>query len=67
MGDTDTIVTDYKSGILVNNFTVEDYKNAAELMNYSFDENEIINGATQYFSLENGIEKYAKVYQSVLN
>ena len=67
VGDTDKIVTDYKSGILVNNFTLEDYKNAAELMNYSFDENEIINGATQYFSLENGIEKYSKVYQSVLN
>lgn len=67
VGDTDKIVTDYKSGVLVNNFNINSYKNAIQQMENNFNEQEIINGATQYFSLQNGVEKYATVYHSVLN
>ena len=36
-------------------------------MQIKFDEASIVDGAFDYFSLENGVEKYAAVYASVLN
>lgn len=67
VGDTDKIVQDYSSGILVEHFTEIDYKNAMEKMNLSFNENGIIAGAKDYFSLENGAQKYADVYATILS
>ncbi|HQV77036.1 MAG TPA: glycosyltransferase [Chitinophagales bacterium] len=67
VGDTDKIVQDYSSGILVEHFTEIDYKNAMVKMNLSFNENEIIAGAKDYFSLENGVQKYADVYATILS
>lgn len=67
VGDTDKIVTDYNSGILVDEFSKTAYQQAIEKMNFPFNEEQIIQGASEYFSLENGVEKYAAVYQAVLN
>lgn len=67
VGDTDKIVTDYKSGILVNNFSVSVYQNAINEIETTHDEQQIIAGAQDYFSLENGIEKYAEVYKAILS
>jgi glycosyltransferase involved in cell wall biosynthesis len=67
VGDTDKIVTDYKSGILVNEFNFSEYTSAVEKMQIKFNQEQIIKGAQEYFSLENGVDLYAKVYQSVLN
>ena len=36
-------------------------------MNLSFNENGIIAGAKDYFSLENGAQKYADVYATILS
>jgi len=67
VGDTDKIVTDYNSGILVNDFSVSAYQNAIHKMDTIFNEQQIIAGAQDYFSLENGVEKYAEVYKTILS
>ena len=67
VGDTDKIVTDYNSGILVNEFKVASYQNAINKMETTFNEQQIIAGAKDYFSLESGVEKYAAVYNAILS
>jgi glycosyltransferase involved in cell wall biosynthesis len=67
VGDTDKIVTDYNSGILVNEFSINEYISAVEKMKTKFYQEQITEGAQEYFSLENGVSLYTKVYQSVLN
>jgi hypothetical protein len=67
VGDTDKIVMDYNSGILIDKFSVNAYQIAIEKMKTPFNETQIINGATDYFSLESGVEKYAAVYKAVLS
>lgn len=66
VGDTDKIVQDYHSGILVNQFNQTAYQTAINEMEKSLDATAIIAGATDYFSLENGVKKYAAVYAHVL-
>lgn len=66
VGDTDKIVTDYHSGVLVNDFTPEVYGAAIRNMDRNLDSTEITNGAHDYFSLEKGVEKYAAIYTEVL-
>ncbi|MCB0508734.1 MAG: glycosyltransferase [Bacteroidetes bacterium] len=65
VGDTDKIVQKYQSGILVSSFDEKGYSVAIQSMSTSFSKQSIIDGANDYFSLEKGIEKYAKVYGSV--
>ncbi|HOY40452.1 MAG TPA: glycosyltransferase [Chitinophagales bacterium] len=67
VGDTDKVINDYKSGILVESFNKESYLEAINLMQNPFDETAIINGAIAYYSLKSGVKKYADVYQSVLS
>lgn len=67
VGDTDKIVTNYNSGILVNDFSVSAYQDAIHKMNTILNKQQIIAGAQDYFSLENGVEKYAEVYKSILS
>ena len=67
VGDTDKIVNDYNSGILIADFNKQSYLSAIDNMQIKFDEASIVDGAFDYFSLENGVEKYAAVYASVLN
>ncbi|HNY54062.1 MAG TPA: glycosyltransferase, partial [Chitinophagales bacterium] len=67
VGDTDKIVMDYNSGVLIDKFSVNAYQIAIEKMKTPFNETQIINGATDYFSLESGVEKYAAVYKAVLS
>lgn len=67
VGDTDKIVIDYNSGILVDSFSVASYQNTIAQMQTNFDTQKIIAGAKDYFSLESGVEKYATVYSAVLS
>ena len=67
VGDTDKIVKDYNSGILINDFSASSYQQAIDKMKSNFNTQEIIDGAKDYFSLENGVEKYAQVYEIVLS
>lgn len=67
VGDTDKVVRDYKSGILIDEFSNTAFNTALEEIDHThFNTEAIINGAHDYFSLENGIAKYTEVYQSVL-
>lgn len=67
VGDTDRIVKEYNSGVLVNEFTTNAYHVAIDKMKFHFNKESIIAGATDYFSLEYGVEKYAAVYKAVLS
>jgi glycosyltransferase involved in cell wall biosynthesis len=64
IGDTDFIVKKYNSGILVEELDERFYHKAiSSLENVQFDTNHISAGAKDYFSLEQGIQKYVEVYR----
>lgn len=67
VGDTDFIVNNYNAGYVVKNVYEMDF---SEDVNFSlikkYNPEQIIAGAKDYFSLENGVQKYAETYQSVL-
>lgn len=67
VGDTDKIVNDYDSGIIIKDFSVSSYQNAIDKMASEFDTQKIMEGAKDYFSLESGVEKYAAIYHAVLS
>ena len=67
VGDTDKIVNDYDSGIIINDFSVLSYQHAIEKMTSEFDTQKIMEGAKDYFSLESGVEKYAAIYHAILS
>jgi len=65
VGDSDAIVEKYHSGVIVKNFNYSEAITAILTKQNDFDKNKIRDGAINYFSLSNGIEQYAKVYQSL--
>ncbi len=68
VGDTDEIIQKYKSGLLINEFTEEEYRKAVSAIDEMllWDKTKLRKGAIDYFSLEKGIENYAKVYSNLL-
>lgn len=69
VGDTDYVVKEYHSGVLVNDFSNTEYEKAIDevtMKNY-FNAVAIREGARQFFSLEEGVRRYAEVYRTVLN
>lgn len=66
VGDTDLIVRDYQSGILVDAFTTDAYASALSADDQT-DPVNIRKGALDFFSLNNGIKRYHHVYQAVLS
>ncbi len=64
VGDTDYIVKKYNSGLVIQDFTSNSYQ---EVVNKDFDFNkeELREGAKHYFSLDQGFERYMKVYKSI--
>ena len=67
VGDVATIVEDYNSGIVVNDFTDESFDKAIHTLTSSdFDKAEIRKGAFKVYALENAISLYATMYQSIL-
>jgi len=66
VGDTGDLVEKYKSGIAIKDFTTEDYTSAVKRIgNGSFDRAHIREGAFEYFSLSEGVKKYAGIYESI--
>ena len=65
VGDTDEIVNKYHSGVVVVDFSKESYQSALSQLG-GFDSNAIIKGAHDYFSLSEGVKRYASVYSEVL-
>jgi len=68
VGDTDVIVKKYHSGILVEAENKESYRKAIEEIQHleSFNRDEIRSGASDYFSLEKGVQKYLEVYKTLV-
>lgn len=67
VGDTDTIVKNYASGISINHFKNEDYRQAIEEYSTTmFSKNDIRKGALDYFSLDKGVEAYLRIYKNCI-
>ena len=63
VGDTDAIVREFKSGLVIEEFNEKEYLNAIS-NTIEFDPNNITKGAREYFSLEEGVNRYLSVYES---
>jgi len=68
VGDTDYVVNSFESGILINEFENTAYDKAIDEVKNGkqFNMSVIREGALQFFSLEEGINRYQEVYKSVL-
>lgn len=68
VGDVAEIVEKYKSGLVVSDFTFEKFESVANAIvtGISFDKNSIRNAALEYYSLDKAVEKYCKIYKTIL-
>jgi glycosyltransferase involved in cell wall biosynthesis len=68
IGDTDQIVEESGSGIVIKKFNDENYLEAIKKFEAikNFNPQKLRAAAQKYFSLEKGIESYHKVYESAL-
>ena len=68
VGDVAEIVKKYHSGLVMDGFTEDIYeKIASEIAAHKiFDKEEIKRGAKEFYSLEKAIEKYTRIYGSIL-
>lgn len=69
IGDTRDIIQENQCGIVINNFSETEYKNAiTQLYNLTqVPSQNIRETALKYFSIEKGIEKYAAVYEKIIS
>ena len=68
VGDVESIVSKYVSGIIINEFTDAAFESASEkILNIeNFDIAGIRRGAREFYSLESAIAKYTKIYNRIL-
>ena len=68
VGDVEEISTKYSAGIVLKDLNSEEYEKAALLIaeGKTFNKEEIIRGAREYYNLENAIQKYRYVYKKIL-
>lgn len=64
VGDTDFVVKKFNAGKVIDQFDQKAYEQALIDEN-NFDKANIINGAIEFFSLKEGVNKYLKVYQTL--
>lgn len=65
VGDVDAIVNDTNSGYVLKDLSEQSYNEAIDkIMNKKWSKEKIREGATKYYSLEKGVEKYLSVYRS---
>lgn len=69
MGDNDFLFEKYPCGLLLKDFSEKTLLETCLQINNLLDmpKNELRNTALTYFSLEKGIEKYAGIYENLLN
>jgi glycosyltransferase involved in cell wall biosynthesis len=67
VGDVDSIIKETNCGIIISEFNNENYNNAiADLLkNCNLYKDNTIQTANTYFSLKEGVEKYATIYNSL--
>ena len=67
VGDTSSIINKYNAGFVIDEFNNSTYeKIISQLADSHFDPDEIRKGAVEFYNLEKGVEKYARVYDQVL-
>lgn len=68
VGDVDEIVNQTSCGELVRECTAQEYSRISQKLEeiINIDKQKIVEGAYQYYSLENGVEKYEEVYKNIL-
>jgi glycosyltransferase involved in cell wall biosynthesis len=68
VGDVAEIVQSCKSGIVIDEFTDASFEAAVNEMmnNKAYDAAEIRAGAIKWYALDNAIEKYTRIYKSIL-
>jgi glycosyltransferase involved in cell wall biosynthesis len=68
MGDNEFLFQKYECGVLVEDFSEQSFENALQNLEKltEIPQKHLKNIASDYFSLEKGIEKYAKVYEKLL-
>ncbi len=67
IGDTDMIVNKYHSGVLITGLSEDGYEIAVnQLASDSFDPIAIRKGAVDFFSLKEGVRRYARIYEQIL-
>ena len=66
VGDVDSIIKETQCGVIVSDFYEKEYQKAVIdlLENRNLYQKNTVMAANTYFSLKDGVEKYAKVYQS---
>jgi len=65
IGDSDRIIEKYQSGLVIKNMEFNEAIQLILLPQDYLGKNSIRGGAISYFSLDNGIERYLKVYQDI--
>ncbi len=67
VGDTDKIINEYQSGVLIQEFTEPEYQKAVNKIDemLHWNKNKIRAGAEDYFSLDLGIESYYQIYREL--
>lgn len=70
VGDTDEIITQTKTGIVVNDFNDKDYERVIDVLLQTidtYDKKYLRQQAIECFGLEKGVSSYLKVYKKLLN
>jgi glycosyltransferase involved in cell wall biosynthesis len=69
VGDVETIVTRYNSGIVIEDFNEKEFEDAIKKIasRQAYDTEYIRQGAKEFYSLDTAIEKYTGIYNSILN
>ena len=69
VGDVETIVTKYNSGIVIEDFTEKEFEAAIQKIasGEQYNREYIRQGAKAFYSLDTAIEKYTGIYNSILN
>ncbi|MGH2563356.1 MAG: glycosyltransferase [Ginsengibacter sp.] len=67
VGDVADIVERYKSGMVIKDLNKENYLAYSEIIcRTGFDSDKIRDGAKEFYSLDNAVKKYLKVYDHIL-
>jgi glycosyltransferase involved in cell wall biosynthesis len=65
VGDTEMIVRKYKSGIVLDDISKVALENFSLDLS-TFDKSSTLNGAKEYFGLENGVASYTSIYRELI-
>ena len=67
VGDVKEIVEAYSGGIVLENFTDQEFKRAVEIIiSRKFNQEKIRQGAVEIYSLDQAIDRYQKIYEEIL-